>query len=156
MHHPGQLAYGLAAYVGLQWTQPGQDGGRLRKWSRLPSSLRWVRNYGRPASAMAGFYGAWGELDLSVSRHVSPPLGEPGYVSPAACQPGHVSPAASPVQPSCLSVAIDFPPLHRLSRATAPPPPFLRPGGRRAAVAQSTATHWPLIYNVWYPRFKKN
>ena len=29
MHHPGQLAYGLAAYVGLQQTQRGKDGGRL-------------------------------------------------------------------------------------------------------------------------------
>ena len=35
----------------------------------------------------------------TVSRHVSPPQGEPGYVSPVACEPGHVSPAASLVCP---------------------------------------------------------
>ena len=33
-----------------------------------------------------------GQVVLTVSRHVSPPRGEPGHVSPAACEPGHVAP----------------------------------------------------------------
>ena len=35
---------------------------------------------------------------VTVSRHVSPPLGEPGHVSPAACEPGHVSPSSGTAQ----------------------------------------------------------
>ena len=51
-----------------------------------------------------------------VSRHVSPPWGEPGYVTPAACEPGHVSPAASLVQSSGLSVATSLPSTGRAER----------------------------------------
>ena len=36
MHHSGQLAYSLAAYVGLQRTQRGKDGGRLRRRMETP------------------------------------------------------------------------------------------------------------------------
>ena len=36
MHHSGQLAYSLAAYVGLQRTQQGKDGGRLRRRMETP------------------------------------------------------------------------------------------------------------------------
>ena len=52
-----------------------------------------------------------------VSRHVSPPRGEPGHVSPAACEPGHVSPSSGTAQ--------------RLPPGPARP---LRPAGRRGTV----------------------
>ena len=56
-------------------------------------------------------------LDPPVSRHVSPPRGEPGHVSPAACEPGHVSPSSGTAQ--------------RLPPGPARP---LRPAGRRGTV----------------------
>ena len=55
----------------------------------------------------------------TVSRHVSPPRGEPGHVSPAACEPGHVSPSSGTAQ----------------GTATRPGPAQpLRPAGRRGTV----------------------
>ena len=55
MHHPGQLAYGLAEYVGLQRTQRGEDsGGSVSGAARRPPRIESV---GRPASAAAGFDG---------------------------------------------------------------------------------------------------
>ena len=58
-----------------------------------------------------------------VSRHVSPPLGEPGYVSPAACELSHVSPAPLPSGPPTF-----LPSTGRAERL--PPPPPLSSGGR--------------------------
>ena len=77
----------------------------------------------------------------TVSRHVSPPLGEPGYVSPAACEPGHVSPAASPFQSSGLSVATSLPSTGRAERLPRPlPQAGWAPCGRGTIHGSTVAT----------------
>ena len=73
-----------------------------------------------------------------VSRHVSLPLGEPGYVSPAACEPGHVSPAASPVQSSGLSVATALPSPPQAEQSDCRPPP---PSSGRAGAVRNPQPH---------------
>ena len=115
-----------------------------------------------------------------VSRHVSPPLGEPRHVSPGACEPRHVSPAAweprhvSPVMwalPHVSPVMWALAPVSPVMWAL-PPLPSSRAtiSPLRAAQAEQSdgptkcQCHWPLIlslygtqedystwwFNVWY------